>query len=446
MSAALPAAPPPAPSPAPARRLPEGLRAFRHRDYRLFWGSQLFSLTGNWMQGLAQSWLVLGLTGSALHLGLINVCQFGPSLLLGLPGGVAADRFPKRRLLLATQGAYALLTAALAAQVAMGRVELWQIYAVALGLGVVNAVDMPTRQAFVADLVGTADVGNAVALNSALFNASRIVGPALAGLLLSTVGTALCFVLNAASYLPVLAALLLVRTEGAPAAAAAGESVAARLRQGLAYVAATPAVLLPIALVGSVATFGMNFNVWVPLLAKDELAIGAGGFGLLMSSLGVGSFAGAITLAFVGRRLARTAMLLTAMAFGAAEVALALAAGWSGPLQLVVLLMAAIGFAMSTTMAMANTTVQTTAPDALRGRVMSIYVTVFAGTVPIGAAVAGGIAAAAGAPVAVAFGGAVVLLSAVALAAWNAKLHPASVPAPGMPSARVPAPAGRGRR
>jgi len=418
-SAATPSSVPVAPD--RLGRLPRGLSAFRHRDYRLLWGSQLFSLTGTWMQSLAQSWLVLGLTNSPIQLGLINVCQFGPSLLLGLPGGVLADRFPKRRLLLGTQATYALLTGVLAALVATGRVELWHIYAAALGLGVVNAVDMPTRQAFVTDLVGKEDVGNAVALNSALFNASRVVGPALAGALLSTVGVAVCFVFNAASYLPVLVALLLMRTEGRATGDDAGERALERLRQGLAYVAGTPAVLLPIVLVGMVATFGMNFNVWVPLLARDDLAIGAGGFGILMSSLGVGSLTGALTLAFSGRKPGRQRMLVTGVAFGLAEAALALAARVGAPLPVVMLLMAAIGFSMSSTMAMANTLVQTTAPDALRGRVMSIYMTVFAGSTPLGAAIAGGAAAAFGTPPAVAIGGAVVLLSAVAIGAWGAR-------------------------
>ncbi|HYO30466.1 MAG TPA: MFS transporter, partial [Thermomicrobiales bacterium] len=344
-SAAAPTAAPSVPvGPDRPSRLPRGLNAFRHRDYRLLWGSQLFSLTGTWMQSLAQSWLVLAMTNSPLQLGLINVCQFGPSLVLGLPGGVLADRFPKRRLLLASQTVYALLTALLAVLVASGRIELWHIYAVALGLGCVNAVDMPTRQAFVTDIVGKEDVGNAVALNSALFNGSRVVGPALAGILLSTAGAAVCFVINAASYLPVLAALLLMRTDGRATGVVAGERALERLRQGLAYVAGTPTVLRPIVLVGLVATFGMNFNVWVPLLARDDLAIGAGGFGLLMSALGVGSLTGALGLAFSGRRPGRRLMLATCAAFGLTEAALAVAARVGSPLPVVLLLMAVVGF------------------------------------------------------------------------------------------------------
>jgi len=434
-------------------RLPRGLSAFRHRDYRLLWGSQLFSLTGTWMQSLAQSWLVLSITNSPLQLGLINVCQFGPSLVLGLPGGVLADRFPKRRLLLATQSVYAVLTGLLAVLVVTGRVELWHIYAVAVSLGCVNAVDMPTRQAFVTDIVGKEDLGNAVALNSALFNASRVVGPALAGVLLSTVGTAVCFVFNAASYLPVLGALLLMRTEGRATGIVAGERALERLRQGLAYAAGTTAVLRPLVLVGLVATFGMNFNVWVPLLARNDLAIGGGGFGLLMSSLGIGSLAGALGLAFSGRRPNRRAMLATGAAFGLAEIALAVAVRVAAPIPVILLLMAAIGFSMSTTMAMANIVVQTTAPDALRGRVMSIYTTVFAGSTPIGAALAGGAAAVFGSTAAVAGGGIVVLLAALGVGLWRSTAVPR--PAPGDEAGERPSPsvgsepvaaAGRGRR
>jgi MFS family permease len=343
----------PAPTrPGPGTRLPRGLAAFRHRNYRIFWFAQLASLTGTWMQSLAQSWLVLSLTGSAFHLGLINVCQFGPTLLLGLVGGVVADRVPKRRLLLVTQALAAAFVALLALLVATDAVRLWQIYAVALALGVVNAFDMPARQAFVAELVGKDDLMNAVALNSALFNASRVVGPALAGLLLAQVGAAICFVLNAASYLPVLVGLARMRLAPRPPDEEPATGLE-RLRQGLAYVRATPAVLLPLALVGAVATFGMNFNVWVPLLAKRDFATGAGGFGLLMAAMGLGSLAGALTLAFAGRRPRRGPMFAMAAAFGLLEGGLALAGAAAAPIALALLLMAGVGFAMSTTMALA---------------------------------------------------------------------------------------------
>jgi MFS family permease len=399
----------------PARSLPEGLRAFGHRDYRVFWFTQLFSLTGTWVQSLAQSWLVLTLTNSPAALGLIGVCQFGPTLVLGLPAGVLVDRVPKRRLLMGTQLASALVTAGLAVLVVTGQVRLWHIYAAAIALGVVSAVDMPARQSFVVDLVGTDDLMNAIALNSALFNTTRIAGPALAGLLLAAFGPAVCFVLNAVSYLPVVAGLGVMHTLGRPKGGSEVGSAVERLREGLAYVRQSAEVRLPIILAGLMAIFGMNFGVWAPLLARDFLDIGASGFGLLMSSLGVGSLAGALTLAFAGRRPAPRVMLATALLFGICEIALGLVSGLGHSAVLAMVLMGGIGFTMSTTMAQANTTVQTNSPDHLRGRVMSIYLTVFAGSTPIGAALAGFLSSIWGAPAAVAVGGAVVAVVALSL-------------------------------
>ncbi|MGI9252847.1 MAG: MFS transporter [Thermomicrobiales bacterium] len=407
------------PASTPQRRIPEGLRAFRHRDYRLFWFSQLLSLTGTWLQSLAQSWLVLTLTNSPIALGMISILQFGPTLVLGLAGGVIADRYPKRRILLVTQSAIFVITSILAILVVTGTVQLWNIYAAAFAFGIVNAIDMPTRQSFVSDMVGHEDLGNAVALNSALFNTTRIIGPALAGILLSTVGAGICFALNAVTYLPTIAALALMNTNGDPAPASSSQSPIDRLRGGLAYVRQTPMVLMPIVLVGLVATFGLNFNVWAPLLARDVLDIGASGFGVLMSAIGVGSLTGALTLAFRGRAPSLRRILLMAGMFGAAELALAAATHDAVPLPVVMALMGLIGFTMSTTMAQANTLVQTSSPHALRGRVMSIYMTVFAGATPLGAAVAGLAAEWGGAPLAVALGGFVALTAAIGVALWS---------------------------
>ena len=393
--------------------LPEGLRAFAHRDYRAFWFSQLFSLTGTWVQNLAQSWLVLTLTDSPAALGLIGVCQFGPTLILGIPAGVLVDRLPKRRLLMVTQMAAAAIIGLLALLVATGQVQLWQIYVAAIALGIVSAVDMPARQSFVVDLVGEDDLMNAIALNSALFNTTRVAGPALAGLLLATFGPEICFVINAVSYVPVIAALGVMRTQGRPKHGGEDGSPVERLREGLVYVRRSPAVRLPITLAGLMAVFGMNFGVWAPLLARDALDIGASGFGLLMSSLGLGSLAGALTLAFTGRRPSPRVMLGTALLFGVFEIALGLVARLGLTAVLAMVLIAGTGFAMSTTMALANTTVQTNSPDWLRGRVMSIYLTVFAGSTPIGAALAGFLSGLWGAPVAVAVGGAVVAVIAL---------------------------------
>ncbi|MBA3336554.1 MAG: MFS transporter [Chloroflexia bacterium] len=395
----------------PTSGLRGGLRAFRHRDYRLLWLGQIVSVTGTWMQSLAQSWLVVTtLGGSALALGAVNVAQFAPILVLGLVAGVIADRIPKRNVLLVTQTIAAILATTLALLVATGAVRLWHVYAIALCFGVVNAFDMPTRQAFVGEIVGKDDLMNAIALNSALFNAGRIVGPAIAGVLLAAYGPAICFGVNAVSYIAPLTALLLMKA--APVARQTGGTGIARLREGLAYVRGTPEVLMPMVLVGFVATFGMNFNIWAPLLAKQNFGGGATGFGLLMSAMGVGSLTGALGLAFTSRGPRRGLMFGAALALGGAELLLGLAGAIPWPLAVGMLFMACSGFAASTAMATANSTVQTIAPDALRGRVMSVYMTVFHGTIPFGALVAGASASWFGAPASVAFGGLITLLAA----------------------------------
>jgi MFS family permease len=385
------------------------LAAFGHRNYRLFWFGQLISVTGTWMQSLAQSWLVLTLTNSAFKLGLVNVCQFTPILLFCLVGGVVADRVPKRNLLVCTQATAALLATCLAVLVATDSVQLWHVYALAFGLGCVNAFDMPTRQAFVVEMVGKDDLMNAIALNSSLFNAARIIGPAIAGVLLAAFGPTICFGLNAVSYVAVIAGLLMMRLPRRAITVAGGGLT--RIREGLAYVRATPTILRTIALVGLVSTFGMNFNVWIPLLAKQDLDAGAGGFGLLMSSLGAGSFIGAVMLAIVGRGPHRSLMLGTAAAVGLLELGLAIAGAIPLPIVVAMLLIAGIGFTMSMTTATANTTVQMSTPDGLRGRVMSVHMTVFAGTTPFGALVAGSVAHSFGTPIAIAFGGVATLLA-----------------------------------
>jgi MFS family permease len=394
--------------------LPQGLAAFKHRNYRLFWFGQLVSVTGTWMQSLAQAWLILTLTSSAFLLGLVSVFQFAPVLVLGLFAGVVADRVPKRNLLVVTQALAGLLAGALALLVFTERVELWHVYAIALCLGVVNAFDMPARQAFVVEMVGKEDLTNAIALNSSLFNAARIAGPAVAGALLAVFGPAICFGLNAVSYIAVIAGLLLMRLDALPRRAA-GRGLA-QVREGLRYVRRSPALLRPIVLVGLVATFGMNFNVWVPLLARHDLDGGASGFGFLMAASGFGSLAGALALAFLVGSVRHWMLFSTAAALGTLNLVLALAGELQVAIPLAMLVLAGIGFSSTTTMAMANTTVQSSAPDELRGRIMAVYMTVFAGTAPFGALVAGAIANRYGAPASIAAGGLVTLLAVAAVA------------------------------
>jgi MFS family permease len=389
--------------------------AFRFRNYRLFWGGQLISITGRWMQTVAQAWLVVDvLDATAFQLSLVTGLQFAPILLFGLFAGVIADRVPKRSLLLATQIVMAVFAGILAVLVVTDTVQLWHVFVVALGTGIANAFDMPARQAFVSEMVDRDAVMNAVALNSAVFNSGRIVGPAIAGILLAAVGPAICFTLNAISYLAVIYALLQMRVRFVPKAATG--SPIAGLREGLRYVRATPNILRPILLVGLIGIFGMNFNVWLPLLTTENYAAGATTFGLLFAAMGVGALTGALGLAAFGRSPNRGRMYLTALSIGIALLLLALSATISFGIGLAMVCLAAAGFANTTTTATANTLVQTAASDELRGRVMSVYSTVFAGTIPIGALIAGAIADLGGAPASVAFGGLIVVVGVLILA------------------------------
>src|SRR5437762_13115389 len=269
-----------------AMPFPGGLRALNHRDFRVFWTGQLVSLVGTWMQSVAQSWLVLQLSDSPLKLGLIGTFQFAPVLLFSVVAGAIADRLPKRRLILATQTALCLQALALTALVWTGHVRYWHVAVLALLLGCANVIDMPTRQAFVVEMVGRGDLVNAVALNSAAFNGARIVGPAVAGLLIARFGLAPAFLLNGLSFLVVLGALLLVRAEGAPRPRA-GTTMGEEVLEGLRYALGTPRIALMLSLVLVVSLFVFNFTVLVPLLTLSALGLGAEGVGFLMAALGV---------------------------------------------------------------------------------------------------------------------------------------------------------------
>jgi MFS family permease len=392
-------------------RLPRGLSAFRHRNFRLFWSGQLVSLTGTWMQGTAQAWLVLELTNDPLALGIVAAAQFTPVLVLGLFAGIVADATSKRRLLVLTQMASAALAVALGLLVVGGAVQPWHVYLLALGLGVVNAFDMPTRQSFVVEMVGRGDVGNAVALSAAVFNGTRIIGPALAGVLIALIGTGPLFLFNALTYQAVVVSLLLMRPAELVTAARApvGRSwraVVDRLAEGLRYVRATPTILLPILVLAVVATFALNFQVLMPVYTRVVLGGESQTFGLLMSAMGVGSLSGALLIAF-GRRPSMRLLLTGVAAIGMGTIGLAVTS-W---LPISVVLMFMSGWGMISMAATTNTTIQLAVPDVLRGRVMSVYTTVFAGSVPLGGLLAGTVAAAFGAPAALAAGGLIALLT-----------------------------------
>ncbi len=366
-----------------------GFRALRHRDFRLFFVGQLISLTGTWMQSLAQSWLVLVLTNSPFALGLVGALQFLPVLLFSVLGGTIADRFRKRRLLLATQTAQMLLAVVLAVLVVENAVTYPDVLLLAFLLGLANSVDMPTRQAFVVELVGPADLLNAIALNSSLFNAARLVGPALAGLLIGAIGIAGCFFLNALSFLAVIAGLLLMRPrEERPRQIESLAEVGRDLREGFAYVRASAPILGVVLLTGAIGTFGANFNVVAPILARDTLGVGAMGLGWLMAAMGLGSLIASLGLAYLGQAARPRLMLGSALAFSALELALAPVTSFGTALGL----FAALGATMVVFSAVANSFIQLSVPHRLRGRVMSIYTTVFVGTTPIGNTLAGAIA------------------------------------------------------
>ena len=271
-------------SPAAAIRGSRGFSALRHRNFRLFWSGQLISLVGTWMQNIAQSWLVLTLTGSPFMLGVVTAAQFAPILVFGLFGGIVADSLPKRPTLVATQIVAMVLAFLLAFLTLTHTVEVWQVIVIAFALGCSSAVDMPTRQAFVIEMVGREDIGNAVALNSASFNAARIIGPAVAGILIGVFDIGIAFLLNGLSFLAVIASLLAMRPdELRPAVRTAiprtARAVAANLAEGLTYVRRTPVVLLAVGVVGLVSTVAMNFGVVVPAFAKDVLGTDADGYG-----------------------------------------------------------------------------------------------------------------------------------------------------------------------
>jgi MFS family permease len=375
-----------------ASRLPAGLHAFRHRDFRLFWTAQLVSLVGTWMQSVAQAWLVLELTNSPFRLGLVGTLQFMPMLVLSFFAGALADRLPKRRLIIASQTVLFTQALVLAALVEFGHVQYWHVAVLALIYGIANTIDMPTRQSFIVEMVGKDDLMNAIALNSGMFNAARIVGPALAGLLIAHWGMAPAFFFNALSFLPVLVVLMLIRTEGLPRARS-GRRIADEIREGVRYALRTPRITLTLAMVLAVSAFLFNYNVVVPLLARDVLHQEARGFGLLMTMLGVGAVAGAVTLAVWGRR--RPPVVALAVPALVQTLATAMLATVSTVPAAAVLLLI-IGYCGILFMAGSNSTLQLTVPDELRGRIMSLHTLVFAGVTPFGSLLVGSVAEAFG--------------------------------------------------
>jgi MFS family permease len=395
-------------------RLGVAFRSLRHRNFRLFLGGQVVSVTGTWMQQVALGWLVYRLTHSAFLLGVVGFAGQIPSLFLAPVAGVWADRLDRQRMVVATQSLAMVQALVLAALVLGGKVAVWHLIALSLFLGVVNAFDVPARQSFLVQMVGgRGDLANAIALNSSAFNAARLVGPAIAGVLIAAVGEGTVFLVNGISYAAVIAALVAIRVT--PRAPRAGASVSPwrTLKEGVAYVAGFSSIRTLLLLVGLVGIFGVPYRVLMPVFATDVLHGDAHTLGFLMGAIGVGALTGALFLA--ARRGVRGLGRLIPVAvtvFGLSLVGFS--ASRSVALSFVFVLGA--GFGMMVQMASSNTILQTIVDDDKRGRVMSFYAAAFQGTMPIGSLLAGALADFVGAPRTVLIGGVVCLLGAAAFA------------------------------
>jgi len=389
--------------------LPATLRALRYRNFQLFFGGQSISLIGTWMQNVAQAWLVYRLTGSSVLLGLVSFSGQIPVFLMAPLGGIVADRFRRHRVVLGTQTASMLLAFVLAALTLTGAVRIWHIFVLSALLGLVNAFDIPARQAFFVEMVGRDDLINAIALNSSMFNASRVVGPAVAGILVASIGEGWCFFANAVSYIAVIAGLLSMTVEAHKPVKRPGSPLTDVI-EGFRFVIGSAPIHHLMIMLGILSVTGMPYAVLMPIFAGQILHGGAKALGILMGASGVGALAGALLLASretvkgLGRWVA-----ISAGAFGASLIA------FSGSRSFWVscALLLPVGFAMMVEMGSSNTLIQTMSPDHLRGRVMSVYSMMFMGMAPLGAVLSGVTAARWGAPATVAAGGAICMAAAV---------------------------------
>ena len=388
-------------------------RALRHRDFRLFWLGQGVSVMGTWMQSLALSWLVYRLTDSPLALGLLSAARFGPSLIGSPLAGLISDRFPRRRVVLVTQALSALLAGTLSALTLSGRAQLWPLLVVACIQGIVDTIDMPARQTLQVDLVGVDDLPSAVALNAVAFNSGRLVGPAIAGVIVGAAGEGVCFAVNCASYVAVLLALLLVRAPS-PRAASRGPIVV-ELAAGMRFAWSDPKIRHTLLLVAVTALFGLSYSTLLPVFARDVLHAGPTGYGVLLGGAGIGAIIGAL-LAASGRAGAGAGARLVA---AQATLGLAfLAFATSRHLAFAAVCMVAMGLAVSLQLSTTNAFLQLAAPPELRGRVLALYIWLFVGASPIGGFSAGWVAERFGAE-ATAAGAAVACLAGAAAGAMT---------------------------
>ena len=377
-------------------------RSLRHRNFRLFWSGQLVSLIGTWMQTVAQAWLVLELTNSSIKLGVVSALQFLPMLFLSFFTGPFIDYFPKRKIIIWTQVAFMTLAFILALLVWTETVRYWHIVVLATLLGVVNTIDMPARQSYLIELVGKEDLMNAIALNSSIFNAARAIGPAVAGILITAMGTAFCFLMNGLSYIAVIAGLLSMSVGPSARTAPLSYDVFKDMGEAIRYIRRNPVILTTISLVAVVSVFGVNFNVLVPIFTKKELGLDAAAFGFLMSSFGTGALVGSFLMVVMSRLGPKPSFLLG----GGMGLSLFLVSiGLQRSYGITAFLLFLTGLCMIVFFGTANTMVQLNTEDRLRGRVMSLYTMSFGGLTPFGSIFAGTMAQWLHAPLTFALGG-----------------------------------------
>jgi MFS family permease len=392
-----------------------GMRALKHRNFQLFFSGQLISLTGTWMQTVAQSWLVYRLTGSSLLLGSVGFANQIPVFLMAPVGGMAADRFNRQRIVIATQVASMILAIVLALLTLTHVVKVWHIFVLAALLGVVNAFDIPGRQSFLVDMVGREDLMNAIALNSSMFNGARVVGPAIAGILVAKIGEGWCFFANGVSYIAVIVGLLMMRVD-CPTRSKS-DSPLEDIIEGFSWVSHTGPIRALLLLLGVVSLVGMPYTVLMPVFADHILHGGAKGLGILMGFTGIGALFGALTLALrTGIKGLSKLISICCAGFGVSLIAFA----FSKLFWLSAFLLIPVGFFIMLQMACSNTLIQAMVPDALRGRVMAVYSMMFMGMAPFGALLGGALADRLGAPITVATGG----LASIVGAIWFGKQLP----------------------
>jgi len=370
-------------------------RSLRHRDFRLFWSGQLISLMGTWMQTVAQGWLMHRLTDSPAMLGLLGFAQFIPVTIFSLFAGVLADRMDKRKLIFITQSFAMLQAVAMALVVTLGVVQPWMILVLAFVLGTVNAFDLPGRQSYFIEMVGRDDLSNAIALNSAAFNIARVLGPAVAGILVGWVGEQACFWVNAASFVAVIASLMMIRTPSRPTAVGGLRETIDTLGEGIRYALDVTPIRNLLLLLGFAAGLGFQYMVLLPVYARDVLHVGPREFGLMVSTFGLGSLLAAVAMTRrMDRWTLRRSLLVGLLASGIGMAVFA----WSRSLALTLAMGLMAGYGLITYVATTNMLLQLTTEDRFRGRIMSLYTFMFIGTSPFGALLCGWIAQRWGAP------------------------------------------------